>query len=122
MSLSFSNAEVAATDVAEPLTSSPITRGSGHNEPSATRTTLTSEPFAHNPFDKAALNVANPHGVGGYVLRMPKLAEPEGPCPAEGAFDTSRVDSALKVIPTYGCHRHARRELLLFKINGGQLT
>uniref|UniRef100_UPI003F997CBD hypothetical protein n=1 Tax=Mycobacterium sp. TaxID=1785 RepID=UPI003F997CBD len=100
MSLSFSRAEVAATDVAEPLTSSPITRRSGHNEPSATRTMLTSEPFAHNPFDKAALNVANPHGVGGYVLRMPKLAEPEGPCLTKGAFDTSRVDSALKVIPT----------------------
>jgi hypothetical protein len=122
MSLSFSNAEVAATDVAEPLTSSPITRGSGHNEPSATRTTLTSDPFAHNPFDKAALNVANPHGVGGYVLRMPKLAEPEGPCLTKGTFEISSVDGALKLIPTGGCHRRVRRELLLFKINGGQLT
>ena len=62
---------------AEPLTSSPTTRGSEHSEPSATRTTSTSEPFAHNPSDKAALNVASPHAVGGYVLRMPKLGAPE---------------------------------------------
>src|ERR1700727_1525875 len=89
-SLSFSNSEVATTDLAEPLTSSPLTRGSEDNEPSATRTTLASDPFAHNPFNKAALNVANPHGVGGYVLRMPKLAEPEGSCPITGTFDDLR--------------------------------
>src|SRR5271168_1482541 len=122
MSLSFSNSEVAATDSAEPLTSSPITRASEDDDKSATRTTLTSAPFAHNPFDKAALNVASPHGVGGYVLRMPKLGEPERPCPTRGAFDASRVDRALKVIPTDGCHRRVGRELLLFEINGGQLT
>src|SRR5271167_168579 len=121
-SLSFSNAEVAATDAAEPLTSSPITRGSEDNEPSATRTTLTSAPFAHNPFDKAALNVASPHGVGGYVLRMPKLAEPREPCPTRGTFGVSRVDRALKVIPTEGCHRSVRCELLLWEISGGRLT
>src|SRR5271156_2309933 len=114
MSLSFSNSEVAATDSAEPLTSSPITRGSEEDDPSATRTTLTSAPFAHNPFDKAALNVASPHGVGGYVLRMPKLAEPQRPCLIGGAVEISRVDGALKVIPTDGCHRRVRRELLLF--------
>ena len=34
-------------------------------DPSATRTTLTSAPFADNPSDSAALNVASPHGVGG---------------------------------------------------------
>src|ERR1700758_206000 len=113
MSLSFSNSEAAVTDVAESLTSSPSTRMSEDNDPSATRTTLTSEPFAHNPFDKAALNVASPHGVGGYVLRMPKLTEPQGPCPARGAFDVSRVERALKVIPTEGCPRRVRRELLL---------
>src|SRR5271163_2491845 len=105
MSLSFSNSQVAATDAAEPLTSSPITRASEDDDPSATRTTLTSEPFAHNPSDKAALNVASPHGVGGYVLRMPKLAEPQRPCPTRGTFDVSRVERALKVIPTDGCHR-----------------
>ena len=81
MSLSFSDSEVAATDVAEPLTSSPMTRASEDDDSSATRTTLTSEPFAHNPSDKAALNVASPHGVGGYVLRMPKLAEPQAALP-----------------------------------------
>jgi hypothetical protein len=122
MSLSFSNSEVAATDVAEPLTSSPITRALEDNDPSATRTTLTSEPFAHNPSDKAALNVASPHGVGGYVLRMPKLVEPQGPCPTRETFDVSRVDRALKVIPTEGCHRRVRRELLLCEISGGRLT
>jgi hypothetical protein len=122
MSLAFSSSEVAATDVAEPLTSSPITRASEDDDPSATRTTLTSEPFARNPSDKAALNVASPHGVGGYVLRMPKLAEPEGPCPTRAAFDVSRVDRALKVIPTDGCHRRVRRELLLCEISGGRLT
>src|ERR1700677_1534473 len=105
MSLSFSNSQVAATDLADPLTSSPITRASEDDDPSATRTTLTSEPFAHNPSDKAALNVASPHGVGGYVLRMPKLAEPEGPGPTRGAFDVARVERALKVIPTDGCPR-----------------
>src|SRR5271156_2238178 len=122
MSLSFSNSVVAVTDDAEPLTSSPITRASEDSDPSATRTTLTSEPFAHNPFDRAALNVASPHGVGGYVLRMPKLADPEGPCPTGSAFEVSRVDRALKVIPTDGCHRRVRRELLLCEISGGQLT
>src|ERR1700758_2309029 len=96
ISLSFSNSEVAARDVAEPMTSSPITRASEDNDPSATRTTLTSEPFAHNPSDKAALNVASPHGVGGYVLRMPKLGEPQGPCPTREIFDVSRADRALK--------------------------
>lgn len=35
------------------------------DDPPATRTTLTSEPFAHNLFDKAALNTASQHGVGG---------------------------------------------------------
>src|ERR1700720_2917885 len=105
MSLWFSNSEAAATDVAEPLVSSPITRGSEDNDLSATRTTLTSEPFAHKPSDKAALNVASPHGVGGYVLRMPKLAEPEESCSTRGTPNVSRMDRALNVIPTKGCHR-----------------
>ena len=49
----------------EPLTSSPMTRALEEGDPSATRTTLTSAPFAHNPSDRAALNVASPQGVGG---------------------------------------------------------
>src|ERR1700692_2744118 len=93
MSLSFSNSLVAATDAAEPLTSSPITRVSADDDPSATRTILTSEPFAHNPFDKAALNVARPHGVGGYVLRMPKLAEPQLPCPTPALFGAPKAEN-----------------------------
>jgi hypothetical protein len=121
MSLSFSNSLAAATDAAEPLTSSPITRASADDDPSATRTTLTSEPFAHKPFDKAALKVASPHGVGGYVLSMPKLARPQRPCSTRLSFGNSRADRALKVIPTDGCHRHVGRELMLFKISGGQL-
>jgi len=32
------------------------------------------------------------------------------------------VDRALKVIPTDGCHRRVRRELLLCEISGGRLT
>src|ERR1700675_4110268 len=122
MSLSFSSSEAAATDVAEPLTSSPITRASEDSAPSAMRTTLTSEPFAPNPFDKAALNVASPHAVGGYVLRMPKFAEPERLCSTRRTFGVSRVARVLKVIPTDGCHRHVRRERLLWEISSGRLT
>jgi len=53
---------------------------------------------------------------------MPKLAEPERPCPTRGTSDVSRVDRALKVIPTDGCHRCVRRELVLCEISGGQVT
>jgi hypothetical protein len=53
---------------------------------------------------------------------MPKLAEPERPCPIGETFNASRVDRALKVIPPDGYHRRARRELLLCEISGGQLT
>jgi len=38
---------------------------------------VTSAPSAVNAFASAALNVANPHSVGGYVLRRPKRGEPE---------------------------------------------
>ena len=51
-------------DVAEPLTSSPITRSLEDGSPSATRTTLTSAPFAHSASDRAAVNVAKPQWVG----------------------------------------------------------
>jgi hypothetical protein len=72
--------------------------------------------------DKATLNVASPHDLGGYVLRVPKLAEPERPCPTGRRLDVSTADRAFKVIPMDGCHRCVRRELLLCEISGGQLT
>ena len=112
-SLRFSNSAHAATDGAEPLTSSPMTRTLEEDHPSATRTTLTSAPFADNPSDNAALNVASPHGVGGCVLRMPKLG---------AAVDELKVERVFKVIPTDGCHRRVRRERLLGEISGGRLT
>src|ERR1700682_2105028 len=123
MSLWLSNSELAATDVADPLTSSPMTRGLREGDPSATRTTLTSAPFADKPSERAALNVASPHGVGGCVLRMPKLGEAKEPCPDEPAreVDDLRAERAFKVIPTCGCHRRVRRERLLGEISGGQL-
>jgi hypothetical protein len=46
-------------------------------DPSPTRTTLTSASFATIPLARAALKVASPHAVGGYVLRMPTLRGPE---------------------------------------------
>ena len=49
-------------------------------DPSATRTTLTTAPLAHKASDRAALNVASPHGVGGYVLRTPTLDAREKRC------------------------------------------
>ena len=41
--------------------------------------TPTSAPWMPRPLARAALNVASPHGVGGYVLRMPKLGAEENP-------------------------------------------
>ena len=87
------------TDGAEPFTSSPMTRPLEEGDPSATRTTLTSVPFAYKASDRAALNVASPHGVGGYVLRMPKLRGPENPWPTTGNVDDRKVDKALKGDP-----------------------
>ena len=97
---------------------SPMTRGLDEGGPSATRTTLTSPPFAHNPSDKAALNVASPHGVGGYVLRMPKLGEREKRCGTIVATDDRMVGGAIKVIPTGSCYRRVRRERLLGEVSG----
>jgi hypothetical protein len=79
-----------------------MTRGLEDGDPSATRTTLTSAPFAVNPSDSAELNVANPQAVGGYVLRMPKLGMPENRCSPMGKTDDRRVGRAFKVIPTWG--------------------
>jgi hypothetical protein len=67
----------AVTDAGEPLTISPMTVVLSDGDPSDSRTTLTSLPLAANPLAKAAANVASPHGVGGYVLRMPKLGVSE---------------------------------------------
>jgi hypothetical protein len=69
----FSNSEHAATDLGDPLTISPMTRALSERGPSESRTTLTSAPLALNPLASAAENVASPHGVGGYVLKIPKL-------------------------------------------------
>src|SRR5438034_6885268 len=99
-SLWFSNSVHAATDDEEPLTSSPTTRVLEDGGPSDTRTTLTSAPLVPNPSARAALNVASPHGVGGYVLRMPKLGAPEYPWPTTGNDDDENVDKVVKVIPT----------------------
>jgi hypothetical protein len=66
-------------DVGEPLTNSPMTWAHSDGGPSETRTTLTSAPLAVNPLASAALNVASPHAVGGYVLKMLKRGEPENP-------------------------------------------
>jgi hypothetical protein len=99
-----------------------MTRGLEEGNPSATRTTLTSAPCAVSASDSAELNPANPQGVGGYVLRMPKLGVPQNPCCAPGKIDDRGVGTAFKVIPTWGCCRHVRRERLLSNISGEWLT
>lgn len=121
-SLWFSNSDVAATDAVDPLTSSPMTRALDGGDWSATRTTLTSEPFLVRPSDSAALNVASPHGVGGCVLRMPKLGERENPWPTTGPVNDGSVDKVSKVVPTRGCHRRVRRERLLGAVSSEELT
>jgi hypothetical protein len=83
-SLWFSKSVHAAADCAEPLTSSPMTRALEEGDPSATRTTLTSRQSRTTRPDSAALNVASPHGVGGYVLRMPILGVCEKRCATTG--------------------------------------
>jgi hypothetical protein len=103
----------AATDVGEPLTSSPMTRAFEGGDPSATCTTLTSAPLTVKPSDRAALKVASPHRVGGWVLRIPTLGEPENPWFTKGNVNDGKVDKVFKVVPTCGCHRRVRRERLL---------
>src|ERR1700739_1597715 len=107
-SLWFSNSAHAATDGAEPLTSSPTTRVLEDGGPSDTRTTLTSAPLAVNPWARAALNVAGPYGVGGYVLRMPKLGVSENLCPPGESVKHGNLNKVLKVSPTEGGHLRAR--------------
>ena len=122
MSLWFSNSALAAMEVVEPLTSSPMTRGLEEGDPSATRTTLTSAPFAVSASDSAELNVANPHAVGGYVLRMPKLGLPEIPCSATGKSDDRSVGTAFKAIPTWVVTGASGGERLLGDVSIGWLT
>jgi hypothetical protein len=74
--------------------------------------------MAPNPLANAAVNVASPHGVGGYVLRMPKLGELENLWPRTGTVDNEGVYRVVKVIPTGGCHRRIRRERLLVVVSG----
>src|ERR1700758_4318421 len=121
-SLWFSNSAHAARDAAEPLTSSPTTRVLEEGGPSDTRTTLTSAPLAVNPWARAALNVAGPYGVGGYVLRMPKLGVSENLCLPGESVKHGNLNKVLKVIPTKRGHLRARRERLLGAISGIWLT
>ena len=103
------------------MTSSPITRLLAQGVSSAIRTTLTSAPFVTSPLASDALNVASPHRVGGYVLRIPKLGDSAALRPKAGVIDGVKVDREFKVIPTDGSHRRVRLELLLAEISGGQL-
>src|SRR5258707_11325324 len=121
-SLWFSNSLHAETDAEEPLTSSPMTRLLSDAGPSHTRTTPTSAPWVPNPLARAELNVASPHGVGGYVLSMPKLGAPEYPRLITGNVDDGNVVKVVKVIPTGGCHLRVRLERLLGVASGRRLT
>src|SRR5690349_2354873 len=74
---------------------------------------LTSLPLAVNPLARAAVNVASPHGVGGYVLRMPNRGAVEKCWRTEGYANDGRVDWVLTVIPTGGCYLRVQRERML---------
>src|ERR1700712_379686 len=117
----FSSSEHEATEVAEPLTSSATMAALVDSAPSATRTTLTSQPLADKPSAKPALNVASPHGVGGKLVSMPMLGGERRSGTKRPVNDGKRV-GAFKVVPTGGCHRSVRRERLLVENSGGQLT
>jgi hypothetical protein len=96
-----------------------MTRALSEGGPSESRTTLTAAPLALNPLASAAVNVASPHGVGGYVLKMPKLGEPGNPWRRTGNVDNEGVDRVVKVIPTGGCYLRVRLERLLGAVSGG---
>jgi len=72
--------------------------------------------------ERAALKVARPHRVGGCVLRMPTLGEPENPWFSKGKVNDGKVDKVFKVVPTCGCHRRVRRERLLGAVSVRWLT
>lgn len=90
-----------------------MTRALSDGGPSEGRTTLTAAPWALNPLASAAVNVASPQGVGGKVLKIPKLGESESPWASTGYVDNEGEEAVVKMIPTGGCHRHIRRERLL---------
>src|ERR1700757_1986266 len=117
-SLWFSSSAHAAADAAEPLASSPMTRVLDDGGPSDTRTTLTSAPLVLNPLTRAALKVASPDGVGGYVPRMPKLVVSERPCRPGESVKHGNSTKALKAFPTKGGHLRARHERLLGAVSG----
>src|ERR1700712_1355400 len=117
-SLRFSSSEAAATDAGGSFTSSPITRGLGAGDPSATRTTPTSAPCPDSPSANATLKVASPQRVGGYVLRMPKLGEAAVPRPDvaeqlndEGVFNVRiPTDNGTGVYGTSNCSARSQQE------------
>ena len=61
---------------------------------------VTSAPLLPDPSASAALNVASPHGVGGYVLRMPIARQYEKLCIPKGAIKWLTDVGAFKIIPT----------------------
>jgi hypothetical protein len=71
--------------------------------------------MAHNPSDSAALNVANPPGVGGYVLRMPDLGESEKGCTTIGAVGNGKMKWSVHGDPNWAVVTAAsvRRDPLL---------
>ena len=121
-SLRFSNSAHAATDAGEPLTSSPMTR-----------VLVRRRPVGH-PHD------AHVGAIGGQSVRQ-RRGERGKPARCrwirtENAetrsgrkiFDPQRetsiekLDKAVKVIPTGGCHLRVRRERLLGAVSGRRLT
>ena len=98
MSLWFNSSELAATEVGCPFTSSPTTRTSRVDDPSATLMTLTPAPLAERPAARAALKVASPQTVGGYVPSTASVGGFEMICRTAG-IDT--VKGAVKGDPVY---------------------
>ena len=115
MSLRLRSSELAATEVGLPFFSSPTTRTSWVDDPSETRTTLTPAALAAKPVARAALNVASPQTVGGYVPRRPNEGEREIPC---CTGEITEFSDAFKVIPSICCHRRVWRERMLVVISG----
>ena len=97
--------------------SSPTTLAAEVDDPSETRTTLTSAPLADKPSARAALNVARPQTVGGYVPKTPNFGVIGRLGPAPAIDEKSALEGTFMVIPSGGCHRHIRRELLLCAIS-----
>lgn len=98
-SCSLSDSTQAADDSDDPLTSSATTLPSDDDEPSAMRTTLTSEPRLLSDAAKAELKLASPQAVGGKVLRIPnRTVRARGRC-AAGESMERKVGTTFKTIP-----------------------